>query len=162
MELTRARVLEFVREPEAVFWVFVFPVLMAVALGIAFRSQNGGRTPVALLDAGAPEARAELEAKLRASPLLEVKVLDDEAAALALRKTRVEVIVALDEVARPKRRPRQAVRLHWPTATTAPAPRVARRGCSSTTSCSAPGAGPTRWPRATRTRRAAARATSTS
>lgn len=96
MELTRARVLEFVREPEAVFWVFVFPVLMAVALGIAFRSQNGGRTPVALLAAGAPEARAELEAKLRASPLLEVKLLDDEAASLALRKTRVEVIVALD------------------------------------------------------------------
>lgn len=95
-ELTRARILEFVREPEAVFWVFVFPVLMAVALGIAFRSQNGGRTPVALLDAGPPAARAELEARLRASPLLEVKVLDEAAAALALRKTRVEVIVALD------------------------------------------------------------------
>ncbi|HSL83482.1 MAG TPA: ABC transporter permease, partial [Thermoanaerobaculia bacterium] len=36
-ELTRARILEFVREPEAIFWVFVFPVLLAVALGIAFR-----------------------------------------------------------------------------------------------------------------------------
>lgn len=36
-ELTRARILEFLREPEAIFWVFVFPVLLAVALGIAFR-----------------------------------------------------------------------------------------------------------------------------
>jgi ABC-type polysaccharide/polyol phosphate export permease len=96
LELTRARILEFVREPEAVFWVFVFPVLMAVALGIAFRSQNGGRTPVALLDAGPAAARAELEQKLRASPLIELRVLDEEAAALALRKTRVEVVVAVD------------------------------------------------------------------
>lgn len=96
LELTRARILEFVREPEAVFWVFVFPVLMAVALGIAFRSQNGGRTAVALLEAGPPTARAELEARLRASPLLDVRILDEEAAALALRKTRVEVVVALD------------------------------------------------------------------
>lgn len=96
LELTRARILEFVREPEAVFWVFVFPVLMAVALGIAFRSQNGGRTPVALLDAGPPAARAELQERLAASPLLDVKVLDEEAAALALRKTRVEVIVSVE------------------------------------------------------------------
>ncbi len=48
-ELTRARILEFVREPEAVFWVFVFPVLLAVALGIAFRSKPAGRTPVAVV-----------------------------------------------------------------------------------------------------------------
>jgi ABC-type multidrug transport system permease subunit len=99
LELTRARVLEFVREPEAVFWVFVFPVLMAVALGIAFRGQNGGRTPVAILDAGPAAARAGLEQKLRASPLLELRVLDEDAAALALRKTRVEVVVAVDETA---------------------------------------------------------------
>lgn len=37
LELTRARILEFYREPEAIFWVFLFPVLLAVALGIAFR-----------------------------------------------------------------------------------------------------------------------------
>ncbi len=46
------RVLEFVREPEAVFWVFVFPVLLAFALGIAFRNKPAeqgarrGRRPV--------------------------------------------------------------------------------------------------------------------
>ena len=33
VELTRARLVEFVREPEAVFWVFVFPVLLALATG---------------------------------------------------------------------------------------------------------------------------------
>ncbi len=98
LELTRARILEFVREPEAVFWVFVFPVLMAVALGIAFRAQGAPRTPVALLAGGPPARQAELEQKLRASSRLDVRVLDADAAALALRKTKVEVIVGLDAV----------------------------------------------------------------
>src|SRR5215471_6904685 len=40
IELTLSRMREFLREPEAVFWVFAFPVLMALALGIAFRSQK--------------------------------------------------------------------------------------------------------------------------
>ena len=38
VELTTARLREFLREPEAVFWVFAFPLLMAFALGIAFRA----------------------------------------------------------------------------------------------------------------------------
>jgi len=38
-ELVWGRVLEFCREPEAVFWVYGFPVLMVLALGIAFRSE---------------------------------------------------------------------------------------------------------------------------
>lgn len=39
VELTLARLREFLREPEAVFWVFVFPILLACALGIAFRTK---------------------------------------------------------------------------------------------------------------------------
>ena len=39
LQLTRARVVEFLREPEAIFWVFLFPVLLAVALGVAFRAK---------------------------------------------------------------------------------------------------------------------------
>ena len=30
---------EFVREPEALFWVYGFPIVMTIALGIAFRNQ---------------------------------------------------------------------------------------------------------------------------
>jgi ABC-type polysaccharide/polyol phosphate export permease len=44
VELTLARFREFLREPEAVFWVFAFPVIMTCALGIAFRSR--GSEPV--------------------------------------------------------------------------------------------------------------------
>ena len=39
IQLTLARLREFFREPEAVFWVYGFPILMAVLLGIAFREQ---------------------------------------------------------------------------------------------------------------------------
>lgn len=38
-QLTLARLREFYRQPEAVFWVYFFPVLMVIALGIAFRNK---------------------------------------------------------------------------------------------------------------------------
>lgn len=34
--MTRVRFLEFIRDPEAIFWVFVFPVILALVLGVAF------------------------------------------------------------------------------------------------------------------------------
>ena len=33
------RMLELWREPEVIFWVFVFPLLLALGLGIAFRDK---------------------------------------------------------------------------------------------------------------------------
>ena len=46
-ELTLARVRELIREPEAVFWVFVFPIILAAILSLAFRSRPPDRLPVA-------------------------------------------------------------------------------------------------------------------
>ena len=40
VHLSRVKFLEFVREPEAIFWVLVFPVLLSLALGIAFRVED--------------------------------------------------------------------------------------------------------------------------
>ena len=36
-QLILARVREFTREPEAMFWTYGFPLAMAIALGIAFQ-----------------------------------------------------------------------------------------------------------------------------
>src|SRR6516225_8204245 len=36
LQLILARLREFYREPEVIFWVYGFPVLLAVGLGIAF------------------------------------------------------------------------------------------------------------------------------
>src|SRR5664280_492669 len=91
LELTRARLLEFVREPEAVFWVFVFPVLLALALGIAFRTRPPERLR-AVVVRGTPGA-ARVAALLAGAPDLDVAVLDAAAAARALRTSRADVVV---------------------------------------------------------------------
>src|SRR5438445_13896198 len=40
LQLFLTRLREFYREPEVIFWVYGFPVLLAVGLGIAFRSKE--------------------------------------------------------------------------------------------------------------------------
>jgi ABC-type multidrug transport system permease subunit len=50
-ELTKARLREFVREKGTIFWVFGFPLLMAIALGLAFRSTPPERPRVAVVSA---------------------------------------------------------------------------------------------------------------
>ena len=44
-----ARMLELKREPEVIFWVFVFPLLLALGLGIAFRNKPADATRVAVV-----------------------------------------------------------------------------------------------------------------
>jgi ABC-type multidrug transport system permease subunit len=90
-QLTRVRFLEFVREPEAVFWTFVFPVLLAAGLGLAFRNRAPERVPVAVA-AGTPDA-ARAAAVLRADDRLRVESLGDSAAARALATGRVDLVV---------------------------------------------------------------------
>jgi ABC-2 type transport system permease protein len=58
--LLMARMKELKREPEVVFWVFVFPLLLALGLGIAFRNKPGDAVSVAIV-AGAEDAKAMLE-----------------------------------------------------------------------------------------------------
>jgi ABC-2 type transport system permease protein len=62
VELTLSRFREFMREPEAVFWVFAFPVIMTCALGIAFRSRGAEPVIAGVVDqAGADQIVASLE-----------------------------------------------------------------------------------------------------
>ena len=39
VQLTLARMREFIREPEAVFWTFGFPIVVSLALALAFPSR---------------------------------------------------------------------------------------------------------------------------
>lgn len=52
-QLFLARLREFYREPEAIFWVYGFPVLLAVGLGIAFA---GGKADPVYVDIRTPDA----------------------------------------------------------------------------------------------------------
>src|SRR5688500_13479783 len=91
VELTYARLRELIREPEAVFWVFVFPILLTAILGLAFRS----RPPDALRVAVASGANAEARrAALAAGDGLEARVLPEKEALEALGRGRVVVVVS--------------------------------------------------------------------
>ena len=60
--LTLARFKLTIREPEMVFWVFVFPIVLALALGLAFQTRGEEPVPVAVRDMpGAAPVLAALE-----------------------------------------------------------------------------------------------------
>src|SRR5262245_3684558 len=67
-ELTMTRLREFLREPEAVFWTFGFPLLLAAGLGIAFRSRAPESLRVGVVDS-APSAALLINA-LKTEPRL--------------------------------------------------------------------------------------------
>jgi ABC-2 type transport system permease protein len=90
VQLTLARMREFYREPEAIFWVFGFPIVLAFALGIAFRNRGPGELRVAVL-AGAGDSA--LAATLARAPGLAATVLDSGAARRELRIGRVALLV---------------------------------------------------------------------
>ena len=61
-QLLLVRIIELRREPEVVFWVFVFPILLAAGLGLAFRDKPAGVTWGAVIDGtGARKTLAMLE-----------------------------------------------------------------------------------------------------
>src|SRR6058998_3410370 len=90
VELTSARTKEFVRETEAIFWVFGFPLLLALALGFAFRDKPPDRVPVAVIAGPAAPRQA---AALSKSPALSARVLSDAEAHEALRHGKVSLVV---------------------------------------------------------------------
>src|SRR6266550_5275844 len=93
IELTTMRVREFLREREAVFWVFIFPVLMTFALGIAFRNTAPEKTFVAIEADATNSSVSELANILARSPEISSTVLAPDEAARALRSGKVAIIV---------------------------------------------------------------------
>ena len=91
VELTLVRLREFLREPEALFWTFGFPIIMAIGLGLAFQEDPDEPVVVAVERASVGEAQ---RAALARSPEIEVRVLGAEAAERALRKGEVAMVLA--------------------------------------------------------------------
>lgn len=90
LELTVARAKEFLREPEAVFWVFAFPVLLAVALGFAFRAKGPDQIPVGVV--AVSETDATMTA-LKSSPALLPRAFSAAEGREALRTGRISLLV---------------------------------------------------------------------
>ena len=89
VELTLARVRLFFREPSAMFWTFGFPVILAIALGIAFRNKPPDPVRVAVEQSPAGwQLREALQ-----GPTIDVIYVDPEAARVALRSGKVALVV---------------------------------------------------------------------
>jgi ABC-2 type transport system permease protein len=93
LELTITRFRLFYREPSAMFWTFGFPVILAVALGIAFRNRPPEPTHVAV-QAG---PGAEQTAATLASELIKPTVEDEATAHAELRAGKVVLVVVPGE-----------------------------------------------------------------
>ncbi len=90
IELTLARLREFVREPDALFWSFFFPIVMSVAMAIAFPSR--GSQPVRV---GVPPGAgsAMLRQTLIADKAIEVREVAPDEELRQLREGDVHIIV---------------------------------------------------------------------
>jgi len=89
-QLLLARMREFAREPEVLFWVFGFPILLAVGLGIAFRNKPAERVAVGVLESPGCES---LLKKLQSAEGFDVERVPPDAAAARLRLGKVALIV---------------------------------------------------------------------
>src|SRR5256885_14789802 len=93
LHLLGARMLELKREPEVVFWVFVFPWLLASGLGIAFRNKPADASSVAIVSGkGAQRAESLLQNSPRHASF-KVAVLDGEAAGKGFRLGKYDLVI---------------------------------------------------------------------
>src|SRR5512140_2484706 len=93
VQLTLVRFREFTRQPEAVFWTFVFPILLAVGLGLAFRSRAPERPKIGVVSTD-PSAGKIVTSLEHDSSLTTVVFMTDTAAQHALRTAKIALLVA--------------------------------------------------------------------
>ena len=87
------RILELKREPEVVFWVFIFPLLLAAGLGIAFRNKPADVTSVVVI---AGDGAQKTLAMLQTSPAhstIRATVLDRDAALNAFHVGKYDLVI---------------------------------------------------------------------
>src|SRR5580698_3182382 len=93
--LLMSRMKEMKREPEVVFWVFGFPLLLALGLGIAFRNKPADVTFVAIVQGnGAQDALSLIERSPQSS--IRAEVLDKPAALKGFRLGKYDLVVESD------------------------------------------------------------------
>src|ERR1043166_5161135 len=90
-ELSTVRYREFLREPEAVFWTFAFPVLMAIGLGIAFRNKPAEIVHVGVVQGAGSDTVA---ASLRTSKLIAVEIVPSVDSGLSsMRNGKIALVI---------------------------------------------------------------------
>jgi ABC-type multidrug transport system permease subunit len=95
VELVKARLREFFREPAIVFWVFVFPMLMAVGLGVAFRSKEQPTPAIAVVRADEDASTDALVETLTRGTKLKGREMSPSEARQQLKRTKVDLVATV-------------------------------------------------------------------
>ncbi len=95
VQLAAVRFREFIREPEALFWVFIFPVLLTAGLGLAFRSKPADTALIAVVTAP-NHAGPDVGALLAQAKNVVAHPMTADSAMEALRNGKVALIAVED------------------------------------------------------------------
>jgi len=88
------RILELKREPEVIFWIFVFPLLLAAGLGLAFRNKPADVTSVAILEGPGAQRTLELLRGSKTHSTIRATVLNRDSALHGFHFGRFDLAVA--------------------------------------------------------------------
>ena len=102
VQLILSRIREFYREPAAIFWVYGFPLVLALALGLAFpnRPVESIQMDVVAATPGDREAAEQLAARWRErDSRLKIEVSDEATARNRLRTAKTSLVLIPDPIA---------------------------------------------------------------
>ena len=91
-QLTIASFKEFYREPIALFWVYGFPLLLCVILGLAFQNKPVEKIQIAVLESESSSAMT-LAQSLEADPRLTTTIASETEARNKLRTAKVALVI---------------------------------------------------------------------
>jgi ABC-type multidrug transport system permease subunit len=92
-QLILARLKDFIREPEAVFWVYGFPIIMTVFLGLAFRNQSVEQVAVDIVEGPQATTTSEALAQSETAERFQIHTVSAVDARLRLRTGKTDVVV---------------------------------------------------------------------
>ena len=93
IELTSARIREFFREPAAIFWVYGFPLIMALSLGIAFRDRPQAKLNIDLVAPGGDTTAPAWWSTLQEDPRLNLHTPAPDAWTRRLRDAKTDLVL---------------------------------------------------------------------
>jgi len=95
--LLGARMKELWREPEVIFWVFAFPLLLALGLGIAFRNKPADITPLAVVNNSHAQQVVDLLERSASKNAIHADVVDEKTAFDKFRLGEYALVVTADD-----------------------------------------------------------------
>jgi ABC-2 type transport system permease protein len=94
--LLMARMREMGREPEVIFWVFGFPLLLALGLGVAFRNKPADTTSIAIVNGPGSQRALDLLQRSLKKSAIHADLLDRAQASKGFRLGKYDLIIETD------------------------------------------------------------------